>query len=185
MTSFESVAALNTFLASRSYVQGFSFSPADVAVLSSLSGIPEKAAYPHAYRWAIHIIALAGADNVSFGGAVSAAKGAAAPAAKAAEAEVEDMFINDGETEEERAANKARHERMARARKPKPVEKSLIVLDVMPWEADCDLEAVWKQIITKEQEGLTWGATFKMEPVAFGIKKLVMTCTIVDALVLL
>ena len=138
---------------------------------------------------------------MSFGGAVSAAKGAAAPAAKAAEAEVEDMFINDGETEEERAANKARHERMARARKlkeekdaaagkvkkdkPKPVEKSLIVLDVMPWEADCDLEAVWKQIITKEQEGLTWGATFKMEPVAFGIKKLVMTCTIVDALVLL
>jgi translation elongation factor EF-1beta len=26
------------------------------------------------------------------------------------------------------------------------------------------------------------GETFKLEPVAFGIKKLVMTCTIVDAL---
>ena len=30
-----------------------------------------------------------------------------------------------------------------------------------------------------------WGENFKLEPVAFGIKKLVMTCTIVDSLVLL
>ena len=65
------------------------------------------------------------------------------------------------------------------------MEKSLIVLDVKPWEAECDLEAVWKEIIKYEQEGLQWGATFKLEPVAFGIKKLVMTCTIVDSLVLL
>jgi hypothetical protein len=32
---------------------------------------------------------------------------------------------------------------------------------------------------------LTWGETFKLEPVAFGIKKLVMTATIVDSLVLM
>jgi len=70
--------------------------------------------------------------------------------------------------------------------KEKPVEKSLIVLDVKPWEADTDLKMVWEKIVSgKEQEGLKWGETFKLEPVAYGIKKLVMTCTIVDALVLL
>jgi elongation factor 1-beta len=105
------------------------------------------------------------------------------------------------ETEEEKAANKARQERMALARKlkeekdakdgkvkktkEKPVEKSLIVLEVKPWEADTDLEMVWREIIKYQQEGLSWGETFKLEPVAFGIKKLVMTCNIVDSLVLL
>jgi elongation factor 1-beta len=105
------------------------------------------------------------------------------------------------ETEEEKAANKARQERMAHARKlkeekdakdgkvkkekAKVLEKSLVVLEVKPWEADTDLEAVWRQIIQYQQEGLSWGETFKLEPVAYGIKKLVMTCTIVDSLVLL
>lgn len=36
-----------------------------------------------------------------------------------------------------------------------------------------------------QQEGLVWGETFKLEPIAYGIKKLVMTCTIVDSLVLM
>ena len=127
-----------------------------------------------------------------------------APAAKAAPAKKADDEIDlfgdsDGETAEERAATKARKERMELARKlkeekdaaegkkkkVKEVEKSLVVLEVKPWEADTDLEAVWKKIIEYKQEGLTWGQTFKLEPVAFGIKKLVLTVTIVDALVLL
>ena len=125
----------------------------------------------------------------------------AAKAAAAADDDMEDMFGDDDEDEDdaEAAATKAREERMAKAlklkqesdakkdikKKEKPVERSLVVLDVKPWEADTDLEAVWKQIITKQQEGLTWGQAFKLEPVAYGIKKLVLTCSIVDSLVLL
>lgn len=121
---------------------------------------------------------------------------------KPAAAADDDMNLfddEDGETEEERAATKARKARMEAARKlkeekdaaegkkkkVKEVEKSLVVLEVKPWEADTDLEMVWKQIIEYQQEGLTWGQTFKLEPVAFGIKKLVLTATIVDSLVLL
>ena len=44
---------------------------------------------------------------------------------------------------------------------------------------------MWKEIIKYKQEGLSWGEKFQLEPVAYGIKKLVMTCTIVDSLVLL
>ena len=48
-----------------------------------------------------------------------------------------------------------------------------------------NLPAARKMIISQEQEGLSWGQTFKLEPVAYGIMKLVMTCTIVDSLVLM
>ena len=126
---------------------------------------------------------------------------------------IDDMFANDdeddekldenGETASERAANASRRERMEKARlmkeeadnkknegkakaeKSKPVEKSLIVLDVKPWEAETDLEAAWREIIKLEKDGLSWGANFKFEPVAYGIKKLVMTCTIEDAKIVL
>ena len=67
----------------------------------------------------------------------------------------------------------------------KAAEKSLLVLEVKPWEADTDLEMVWKKIIEYKQDGLTWGATFKLEPVAFGIKKLILTASIVDSMVLM
>ena len=137
--------------------------------------------------------------------AAPAAKAAAPAPAKAAD-DFDDMFGGDdeeelneeGETAAEAAATKARHERMETARKlkeekdakdgkkkgEKPPEKSLLVLDVKPWEADTDLEKVWHLIKEYKQEGLFWGETFKLEPVAYGIKKLVMTCTIIDALVL-
>jgi translation elongation factor EF-1beta len=120
------------------------------------------------------------------------------------------MFGGDDETEElndegenaaEAAATAARKARMEQAlklknekdakdgkvkvEKAKPVEKSLVVLEVKPWEADTDLEKVWHLIKEYKQEGLVWGESFKLEPVAYGIMKLVMTCSIVDALVLL
>lgn len=106
------------------------------------------------------------------------------------------MDDDDDATEEEKAATKARQERMAHARKlkdekdakdgkvkkekVKAVEKSLVVLEVKPWEADTDLKMVWEKIKEFEQEGLAWGEAYKLEPVAFGIMKLVMTATIVD-----
>jgi len=207
--SFPTVDALNTHLATRSYVTGYAQSADDVAAFQALKGMPAQKSHPHAYRWALHIAALTGAMLSSSGASSGAAAaptddfddmfGDAAPAKKA-----DDDIFNYGEGEEgdaeEQAAAKARRERMALAKKlkeeadakagktkkaEKGVEKSLVVLDIKPWEADTDLEAVWKMITAQTQEGLTWGETFKLEPVAFGIKKLVMTATIVDSLVLM
>jgi len=116
----------------------------------------------------------------------------------------EDEELNEeGETAAEAAATAARHQRMEAARllkeakdakdnegkelkkKDKPVEKSLVVLEIKPWEADTDLVMVWEKIKEYQQEGLAWGQTYKLEPVAYGIKKLVMTVTIVDSLVVM
>jgi translation elongation factor EF-1beta len=139
-------------------------------------------------------------------GAAKAAK-AAKPAKAAAAEDFDDMFGGDddeelneeGENAAEAAATAARHARMDAARKlkedkdakdgkkksEKPAEKSLLVLEVKPWEADTDLEMVWNKIKEYTQPGLTWGESFKLEPVAYGIKKLVMTVSIVDSMVLM
>lgn len=189
----------------RSYITGYNLSGDDVKEFNALSAVPAFATYPNVYRWAKHIAAVTGSPFKVASGA--AAPAATASSAKAGAEDFDDMFgggddeLNeDGETAEEAAATKARQARMEAARKlkedkdtaegkkkdkKKEAEKSLVVLEVKPWEADTDLEAVWKEIIKFEKEGLTWGQTFKLEPVAYGIKKLVMTCTIVDALVLM
>ncbi len=183
----------------RSYITGYSLSEDDKTELKALTGFPDQATLPNTYRWAKHIVAVTGI-LISAG----SLKGAAAPAKAAAPAAAADDDLNlfddeDGETAEEREATRARKARMEAARKlkeekdakegkvkkAKEVEKSLVVLEVKPWEADTDLESLWKQIITFEKEGLTWGQTFKLEPVAYGVKKLVLTCTIVDSLIVL
>jgi translation elongation factor EF-1beta len=152
------------------------------------------------FSYAVLAGGAAPAAPAAKGAAPAKAAGEEAPKSAAADG---DMFGDDddedGETAEEKAANKARKARMEAARKlkeeadakagkvkkAKEVEKSLVVLEIKPWEADTDLEMVWNKIKEYKQEGLTWGATFKLEPVAFGIKKLVMTATIVDSMVLM
>mmetsp|Transcript_12572 Transcript_12572/g.20936 ORF Transcript_12572/g.20936 Transcript_12572/m.20936 type:complete len:121 (-) Transcript_12572:76-438(-) len=44
--------------------------------------------------------------------------------------------------------------------------------------SDGDLMALWKKVITAvKQDGLEWGESCKLEPVAFGIKKVVTSFT--------
>ena len=57
---FTTVEALNTHLATRSYVTGYSLSEDDKAALANLKATPSSSAQPHAYRWALHISALTG-----------------------------------------------------------------------------------------------------------------------------
>merc|ERR1711989_265997 len=78
-----------------------------------------------------------------------------------------------GDDEEEDAeAAKIREERLAayaekKSKKPALIAKTSVLLDVKPWDDETDMEA------------LTWGAT-KFVPVGYGIKKLVVMCTVVD-----
>jgi len=232
MANFKTIDELEKYIATRSYITGYSFSADDRTAYQRLSGAPNQATHPNAYRWALHVAALSGTP-LAFLGAVTTtapsssaavvndkiaahkekvdktftpAKAPAPAAAKSSGDDMDDMFADeevneDGETAEEAAATKARQERMALAlklkeekdakegkvkkEKEKPVEKSLVVLEVKPWETDTDLKMVWEKIKEYKQEGLSWGETFELQPVAYGIMKLVMTCTIVDSLVLM
>ena len=209
-----SVADIEKRMVGASYMTGYSFSAADSEAFSSLTAFPSQANTPNAFRWAKHISALTGIQ-LGAGAASSAAAPAKKAAAAAdddfdmfgdEEEEDEDSgaIVNDmGETAAEVKAAEARRERMAAAaalkaaadakknagkavtKKEKPPEQSLMVLDVKPWEEDTDLVMVWKEICKTEQPGLTWGQGYKLEPLAYGIKKLVMTVVITDSLVLM
>ncbi|KAG9414134.1 Elongation factor 1-beta [Aphanomyces cochlioides] len=113
---------------------------------------------------------------------------AAAPAKKAADDD-DDLFGDDDEEEDE-AAKEAAKKRAEAAKankkeKPKPVERSQVVIEVKPWEAETDLEELAAKIKEVEVDGLTWGEGHKLVPVAFGIKKLLIQCIIVDDKVLM
>jgi translation elongation factor EF-1beta len=56
-----------------------------------------------------------------------------------------------------------------------------VVFDVKPWEIETDLDALAQEILAIEQDGLYWKTQYKKEPIAYGIHKLVIGCTIEDA----
>ena len=59
--------------------------------------------------------------------------------------------------------------------KKKPVNKSHVILEIKGWEQDQDLEALGSKIISNiKKEGLSWNSGFKVEEIAFGIKKLII-----------
>jgi len=121
----------------------------------------------------------------------------AAPAQAAAadeEDEMDDLFGE--EDEDEAAAAEARdHAAMLRGKafeaKKKaaaeaagkaPLEaKSLIVWEVKPVDDETDLQALGKRIIEISMDGLFWKTEFKTAPIAYGIEKLIIGATILDA----
>ena len=59
--------------------------------------------------------------------------------------------------------------------KKKPIDKSHVIIEVKGYEKEQDLEALAKKIIsTIKKDGLQWNTGYKLEEVAFGIKKLVI-----------
>mmetsp|Transcript_10480 Transcript_10480/g.28978 ORF Transcript_10480/g.28978 Transcript_10480/m.28978 type:complete len:196 (+) Transcript_10480:60-647(+) len=54
------VTGFDGFIATKSYVEGWSISDADSAVFAKFASVPDATKTPHAYRWYIHIAALTG-----------------------------------------------------------------------------------------------------------------------------
>lgn len=55
------------------------------------------------------------------------------------------------------------------------------MFEVKPWEAGADLVSLFQKISKEEIDGLVWGEAYKLVPVAFGVKKLVLSCVVVDS----
>ena len=65
--------------------------------------------------------------------------------------------------------------------KKKPVDKSHVILEIKGLEQGQDLEALAKKIInTIKKDGLQWNTGYKLEEIAFGIKKLVIALLVED-----
>jgi elongation factor 1-beta len=107
--------------------------------------------------------------------------------AKAAD-EDDDVDIFGEETEEDVEAAKALQAKIDAEKAAKKAgkgkgERSLIVLDIKPFDAETDLQALAKSIKTIEHEGIqNWGLEHKLEPMAFGVCKLVISVVVYDDL---
>jgi elongation factor 1-beta len=208
MTSIKNVgtdaglAELNKYLLTRSYIEGFKPSKADVTVLHQLPRAVCSKMFPNVSRWAHHIESFSLSTRVAWcGGCPSkagagactggaAAKPAAAAAAKKPAADDSDddfmASLSDDDDDDGAAAaiiaKKAADDAAKKAAKPKVIAKSTLILDVKPAEDTTDLDVVEKLIREITQTGLLWGAAERV-PVAYGVKKIRILAVVEDEIV--
>lgn len=109
--------------------------------------------------------------------------GPAAAAAAPAEDEDMDLFGSDDEVDEE--AEKLKQERLKEyaakkaAKGAKPAAKSIVTIDVKPWDDETDLEQMLANVKAINMEGLVWGG-HQFIDIGYGIKKLQINCVIED-----
>ncbi|BGP01853.1 Translation elongation factor 1 beta [Rhodotorula toruloides] len=184
--------SLEAHLADKSYIEGYTPSQADVAVYKALASAPDAATYPRSARWFKHIQSYeaehetlpgdASKPASAYGSAVAAA---AAPAAAEDEDDI-DLFGSDDE-EVDPEAEALKQKRLAeyaakKANKPKTIAKSLVTLDVKPWDDETDMAQLEANVRAIEKPGLVWGLS-KLVPIGYGIKKLQMSLVVEDELV--
>ncbi|KJA24964.1 hypothetical protein HYPSUDRAFT_65263 [Hypholoma sublateritium FD-334 SS-4] len=182
------ISSLEQHLATRSYVEGYTPSQADVTVFAAISAAPDAATSPNVARWYTHIKSYA-AEHATLPGSSTAGQaflGGAAAASAAAEADEDDeidLFGSDDEADDAEA-ERIKAERVAaynakKANKPKTIAKSVVTMDVKPWDDETDMAALEAAVRSIEQDGLLWGAS-KLVPIGYGIKKLQITLVVED-----
>jgi nucleoside-diphosphate kinase len=116
---------------------------------------------------------------------------AAAPAEESDDDDV-DLFGSDDD-EEDAEAERIKAERVAaynkkkeekESKKGKVIAKSNIIMDIKPWDDETDMKELEANIRSISMDGLLWG-TGKLVEIGYGIKKLQITCVIVDDLVMM
>ncbi|KAH3901700.1 probable Elongation factor 1-beta [Saccharomycodes ludwigii] len=170
----ETLKELNTFLADKSYIDGTAATQADVTVYNAF-----KQAYPNFARWFNHLGARA-EEFAEF----PAGKAPAAAAAEEEDDEDVDLFGSDDEVDEEaeklKAQRLAEYNKKKAAKPPKPAAKSIVTLDVKPWDDETDMDELLANVKNVTMDGLTWGA-HQLIPIGFGIKKLQINCVVEDS----
>ncbi|CRG84999.1 Elongation factor 1-beta [Talaromyces islandicus] len=195
-TDFASEAGLtiaNSYLATRSYVVGHAPTQADVVTYKAFSAAPDAAKYPHVARWYQHIASYESEFSTLPGDPTKAYTTYGPEATElptnpkdkpADDDDMDDLFGSDEDEEEDPEVVKEREARLAEYKKKKegktkPAAKSIVTLDVKPWDDETNLEEMEKNVRAIEQDGLVWGAS-KLVAVGFGIKKLQINLVVED-----
>merc|ERR1712168_409559 len=182
LKSDRGVKTLNEYLEGKSYIEGFVPSQADVSVFEAMGKAP-SANFSHALRWYNQINSY-GSEKANLPGVKKTLAAAPAPAEDEDDDDDVDLFGSSDEGEDAEAA-RVREQRLAayaekKKAKPGPIARSQIMLDIKPWDDETDMKMMEAEIRTIEMDGLVWGAS-KLVPLAFGIQKLTILCTVEDA----
>lgn len=172
----------------------YNASQADVVTFKAIKTPPAVEKHPNAYRWYNHIksyeadfASLPGDPSKPFstyGPEISQAAINPKDAPAAEEEDDIDLFGSDEDEEEDAEVVAERERRLAEYKKkkegkPKPAAKSMVTMDVKPWDDETDLEELKKHVLSIEMDGLVWG-TSKWVPVGYGIKKLQINLVVED-----
>merc|ERR1711881_535293 len=105
VTKDAGVKAIDAHLASNSYIEGYVPSQADAAVFDALKGkSPDRAKYPHAERWFLHIKSFEAASRKQFPKSQKPADSYVNGATDAADEDDDvDLFGSDDEEDAEAA----------------------------------------------------------------------------------
>jgi elongation factor 1-beta len=93
-----------------------------------------------------------------------------------------DLFGDDNEEDAKAMAElqKKKDEEKKDKKKPGPIAKSLIILEIKVWDPEQDYNVLAKKVLTIEQDGLFWKTEYQLKDVAFGVKKIVIGCVVED-----
>jgi len=88
-----------------------------------------------------------------------------------------DLFGDDDTTEKQVVSQKkpVKEKDNKKPEKKAKIEKTFIQLDLKPYDSEFEIASLWPKIEKMQIAGLKWGEKFELKPVAFGIKKLVIS----------
>jgi elongation factor 1-beta len=192
------LAEFNKYLTDYSYVEGYTLSNEDFSSFDSLSSPPDSKKYQNVSRWYRHIASFSEEERSALGGEANE---------EAAEETTETTETTQKETKKEEKADEdfelwgddeddaaaIEHERVmeekAQAALKKKAEsgkvviaKSMVTLDIKPYEAETDMAALEEQVRSISMEGLEWKVS-QLVPVCYGVRKLQIKAVVIDDLV--
>jgi elongation factor 1-beta len=198
ITDENTLSTLDAQLKDNLYIGGQNPSNEDALVFEQFKSEPSQDKYPNLWAWFALLSIYTPNIRDSWKQAAPQGKGTQGgkadskttekPAKKEeAPAEEDDLFGE--ETEEEKAAAKALKDKKEAEKKDKKggkpaiVQKSLILIDVKVWDPEQDYDALARKILAIQRPGLVWKTEYKLEEVAFGVKKIRIGCVVEDELV--
>ncbi|TKA28674.1 hypothetical protein B0A50_03001 [Salinomyces thailandicus] len=186
------MALLDNWVKTRSYIIGYGPSQADVKSYQALKSAPAVEKFPHAFRWYKHIqsfepefSSLPGDPTKEFTAygpeSHELPTNPKAPNTADDDDDEVDLFGSDDEEEESKRIKEERVKQYQEKKKDKvkPAAKSIVTLDVKPWDDETDMKGLEESVRSIEKDGLTWGAS-KLVAVGFGIKKLQINLVVED-----
>jgi len=189
------LADLEKKLANNLFINGHQPSEDDATTFAKFEGakcVPDQDKYPSVWAWYSLMVLFEDEvmkswkgkpekqQNQQKGGKKGGKKNEEKPKEKEKEKEKggdDDLDLFGEETAEDIAAKEKMKEKNKdkKKKKKKEVDKSHVILEIKGWDAEQDLEELAKKIISEiKKDGLSWNTGYKLEEVAFGIKKLVI-----------
>ena len=186
---------MNEYFLNHSYCVGYAPTSKDAELFAIVHKMLDAEKYPHLARWFYHMCSFP--DKASFPVVDEEFVFETAPAVPAApakeekkeeeEEEEEDLFGDDDDEEDEAAAAAMEAKLRAEAEKKKAakeankkVEKSLLVINIKPYDEETDLKALFEKIRATEVKGCKWSESCNIEPLAYGLCYLQISCVIED-----